>query len=140
MHLVCSACLAINSVPNDRLTDQPKCGKCQQPVLSETVLDVNPTQFNKYIQKCELPVVVDFWAPWCGPCQAMAPTFTAAAKKYLGKAVLIKVNTEQQQQLARQYGIRSIPSLKVFKHGKVSAELAGALPQGPLYQWLESNL
>lgn len=140
MHLTCLKCLAVNSVPEERLAEQPKCGKCKEPVLTMDVTDVNAQQFQKLVTRTELPVVVDFWAPWCGPCQSMAPVFSQVAKANYGKAVFIKVNTEDQQQLAGQFGIRSIPTLKIFKKGVVAADIAGALPQAQLQAWVQQNL
>ena len=140
MILVCPACSGLNRVPESRLQESPKCGKCQGVLVPNKPLDVNAAQFSRFITKSELPVVVDFWASWCGPCQAMAPAYSSIANRLAGKAILLKVNTESEQQLAAQYGIRSIPSLKVFKHGSMVKELAGALPESQLMGWVESAI
>jgi len=140
MHLVCTNCLGVNRVPAERLNEQPKCGKCQSFLLPARAVEVNQAQFQKLVTRSELPVVVDFWAAWCGPCQMMGPVFNQVAAQMADKAIFVKVNTESEQQLAMQYGIRSIPALKVFKHGQVSAEMAGALPEGQLRQWLTAQL
>ncbi|GAA6134080.1 thioredoxin TrxC [Oceaniserpentilla sp. 4NH20-0058] len=139
MIIVCPACSGLNRVPDEKLQDQPKCGKCSQSVIPNRPLDVSAAQFNRFIQKSELPVVVDFWANWCGPCKMMAPAFSKVAENLSGKAVLLKVNTENEQQLAAQYSIRSIPSLKIFKQGKIVAEMAGALPEGQLQAWVSQH-
>lgn len=140
MHLVCSECLAVNSVPEQRLSESPKCGKCKHPLLEVVVHEFNGQQFQKFISRSELPIVVDFWAPWCGPCKMMAPVFSQVAKDNQGKAIFAKVNTEDQQQLAAQFAIRSIPTLKVFKSGKVVADMAGALPKAQLQAWVNSQI
>jgi len=140
MHLVCTNCLGVNRVPAERLNEQPKCGKCQSFLLPARAVEVNQAQFQKLVTRSELPVVVDFWAAWCGPCQMMGPVFNQVAAQMADKAIFVKVNTESEQQLAMQYGIRSIPALKVFKQGQVSAEMAGALPEGQLRQWLTAQL
>jgi len=140
MHLVCTNCLGVNRVPAERLNEQPKCGKCQSFLLPARAVEVNQVQFQKLVTRSELPVVVDFWAAWCGPCQMMGPVFNQVAAQMADKAIFVKVNTESEQQLAMQYGIRSIPALKVFKQGQVSAEMAGALPEGQLRQWLTAQL
>ena len=140
MHLACPACSAVNRVPVERLGDQPKCGKCQAQLLPNQAVEVNQTQFQALVGRGELPVVVDFWASWCGPCQMMAPVFNKVAEQLAGKALFVKVNTESEQQLAAQFGIRSIPTLKVFKSGKVVGDMAGALPEGQLKQWVSQYI
>lgn len=140
MILVCSACLGLNRVPQDKLSEKPKCGKCAHMLVPNTALDVNAASFSRFIEKSDLPVVVDFWASWCGPCQGMAPAYSQVASKLAGRAILLKVNTETEQALSAQYNIRSIPALKVFKQGKVVSELAGALPESQLKAWVEQSL
>lgn len=140
MHLACPTCSGVNRVPEERLSDQPKCGKCQGLLLPGKAVEVNQAQFQKLVSRGELPVVVDFWASWCGPCQAMAPVFNKVAEAFKERAIFVKVNTESEQQLAAQFGIRSIPTLKVFKGGKVVADMAGALPEQQLQQWLAQNI
>lgn len=140
MHLVCCSCMTINSVPESRLPDHPNCGKCKSPLLTGDVLEANTQKFQRLVNKSELPIVVDFWAPWCGPCKMMAPVFSQVAKTYQSKAIFIKINTEDQQQLAAQFGIRSIPTLKIFKNGKVVADMNGALPKAQLQAWLNAHI
>ena len=136
MELVCPHCGAVNRVPDDRLAQHPKCGKCGAEVLPAHPVELTATSFDKFIARNELPVLVDFWAPWCGPCKMFAPTFSQLAGQYVGKVRFAKVNTEVEQGLAAQHGIRSIPTLAVFKGGREVDRVSGALPAQQLQAWL----
>lgn len=136
MELVCPGCGAVNRVPAERLADRPKCGKCGGEVLPAHPVELTATSFDKFIARNELPVLVDFWAPWCGPCKQFAPVFTQMAAQYVGKVRFAKANTEAEQQLAARHGIRSIPTLAIFKGGREVDRVSGALPGPQLQAWL----
>ncbi len=138
-HIICPTCLATNRVPDNRLTDNPNCGKCHDDLFSNKAIEVDSKTFNKISRKSSLPVIIDFWAPWCGPCKSFTPTYNQAAKQLKSEYILIKVNTEQEQQLSGQLGIRSIPTLMVFKNGKESNRMSGAMQLPQLIQWIRSN-
>ncbi len=136
MNIVCPKCLATNRVPDERLEQNPKCGKCGVPVLDGMPLELVAGGFGPFITRNELPVLVDFWAPWCGPCKMMAPVFAQVAAQMKTRARFAKVNTEEEQSLAQQYGIRSIPTLVLFKSGAEVDRIAGALDAANLKSWL----
>jgi thioredoxin 2 len=135
MILACANCSTLNRIPDNKPLAQARCGTCQHHVLASKPIDVSAATFPRYL-KSELPVVVDFWASWCGPCKMMGPVFEQVAGELAGKVLFTKVNTEEEQQIAGQYGIRSIPTLMVFRHGKLIAQQAGVMQAGQLRQWL----
>lgn len=137
---LCPGCGVGNRVPHDRLADRPKCGKCKQPLFLGQPLELGEDQFESFVRREELPVVVDFWAPWCNPCLAMAPVFAGVAEDMEPRARFVKVNTEQAPKLSQQLNIRSIPLLMIFKGGRPVDMQAGALPRDSLRLWVAKNI
>jgi thioredoxin 2 len=139
LHLVCPHCQAINRLPAERLQQQPNCGQCHQPIFTGQPAELSGASFVKHIGRNDIPVVVDFWAPWCGPCKMMAPQFAQAAGLLEPQVRLAKVNTEAEQGVATQYGIRSIPTLVLFKGGREVARQAGAMGAQDIVRWVLSQ-
>lgn len=135
VQLACPSCLTANRVHADRLGDGPKCGRCGEPLRAADPAEVDEAGFEKFVARSELPVLADFWAPWCGPCRAMAPHFARAAEQLKGRVQLVKVNTEQAQGLAQRMGIRAIPTLVLFRDGAEVKRVSGALDAGELVRW-----
>jgi len=137
---LCPNCGSKNRLDKARLADKPKCGSCHNGLLIAAPSEVSDSSFNKLKASEELPMVIDFWAPWCGPCKSFGPVFAGTVKKYLGRAKFIKVNTERAQQTAAAMLIRSIPTLMIMHKGKVLAQQAGAMSGPQFEQWLNANL
>lgn len=140
LHVVCPDCDSVNRLPAEKLRDGARCGKCHGALFQAAPLVLGEDRFARHLGRSDVPVLVDFWAPWCGPCQMMAPAFEEAARRLEPQVRLVKVNTEEAQSLAMQYGIRSIPTLVLFKQGKEAARVSGAMDPSGLVSWTLQNL
>jgi thioredoxin 2 len=137
--VVCHRCDGIVRVPTDRQGDQPKCPRCHEPLFTGHPVELNSAGFDRQVSQSGVPVVVDFWAPWCGPCRSMAPVFERIAAETEPAARFAKLNTDEAQDIAARYGIRSIPTLMVFKDGREIARQAGAMDAASMRRWLQAN-
>lgn len=142
MIIVCPHCGGLNRVPTEKLAADPSCGHCKQALLTGKPIEMTGAQFNRALTKSEQLLVVDFWAPWCGPCKMFAPTFAKAAAEFKQahpEVCFIKIDTEQQQAVAAQFNIRSIPTLAVFKHGRELDRMSGAMDLVQFKQWVSTH-
>jgi thioredoxin 2 len=137
--LVCENCLAVNRVPRQRMGDSPVCGKCKQELLRAHPIELTDATFERFIGRTSLPVLVDFWAPWCGPCKMMAPAFAQAAQLLSPNVILCKVNTETSPQVAGAFRIQSIPTLALMLSGKEKARQSGAMNAQQLVAWVRAH-
>ena len=139
-NIVCPHCDTVNRIPAARLGDRPVCGKCKQSLFTGHPLVLKDGNFNQQLSRSDIPVVVDFWAPWCGPCKMMAPAYEQAAGQLEPRVRLAKLNTEEAQQTAGKFAIRSIPTMVLFDHGREVARQSGAMSLPQLVQWIEGQI
>ena len=140
MHLVCPHCGAVNRVDVSRLDDNPSCGVCKKALTPGEPIELGTRTFDSFVGKTELPVLVDFWAEWCGPCKMIGPALEELAGEFAGKLTVAKVNIDDNPVTPNNYAVRGIPTLILFKNGQPAATQVGALPKSRLKDWISANI
>jgi len=139
-HIVCPHCAQLNQLGKEKAANLAKCGACKKPLFSGQPVDVSGKAFERQIAKSDIPVLVDVWAPWCGPCRAMAPAYEEAAKQLEPDVRLIKLNSDNEQQISARLGIRGIPTMLLMHHGKEIGRVSGAMPANQIVDWTRQQL
>lgn len=137
-HVVCGRCDAVVRTPTDKLDQKPRCPRCRQALFEGHPIELRSANFDQHVTRNEVPVVVDFWAPWCGPCQAMAPRFEQAAQQFEPRVRFAKVNSDEEPSVSARFGIRGIPTLIAFKNGREVARQSGAMDSATLARWIQA--
>lgn len=140
LHIVCPHCDAVNRIPAARLGEGPQCGRCHRALFSGHPVELTAANFDKHVSRNDVPLVVDFWAPWCAPCRMMAPAFEQAARQLEPRVRFAKVNTEEERMIGMRFGIRSIPTMALFSGGREVARQAGAMGAGDILRWVQAHV
>ena len=140
LHVVCPHCDAVNRIPSGRIAEAPGCGRCHGALFSARPAELNGHNVDRHLERSDIPVLIDFWAPWCGPCKMMGPEFELAAAELEPRVRLVRINTDAEETLGNRFGIRSIPTLALFEQGREVARQPGAMRAPDIVRWVRDEL